>query len=243
MTDSLTVRQTKILKSLIEEYIETAEPVGSEALDKKYNLGISPATIRNEMVELTRSGYLRQPHTSAGRIPSPTAMKFYINQLMEEKQMSLAEEVKAKEDVWDTRNDVESLMREATHALAQRTRSLAIGTLEEGKIWHSGYANVFLNPEFMDLETSSTIFALIEEARRIHELFFERMTGISPIEVIFGEELGWSGLNYVGVVGTRFKINGKDVGLGVVGPTRSRYPTIIPILRYYRNLIMELCSV
>ena len=65
MTDSLTSRQTQILKTIIDEYIETAEPVGSDALDKKYNLGVSPATIRNEMVALTKSGYLRQPHTSA----------------------------------------------------------------------------------------------------------------------------------------------------------------------------------
>ncbi|OGM21340.1 hypothetical protein A2955_01335 [Candidatus Woesebacteria bacterium RIFCSPLOWO2_01_FULL_37_19] len=242
MSSALTARQTQILKALIDEYIETAEPVGSESLDKKYNLGVSPATIRNEMVELTRSGYLRQPHTSAGRVPSPLAMKFYIDQLMEEKQMSLAEEVKTKEEVWDSRNDVHGLMREATHALADRTRSLALGTLDDGDVWHSGYSNVFLHPEFMDMEVSATLFSLIEEARRIHELFFERMTGLTPIEVIFGEDLGWSGLNYIGVVGTRFKVRGKDAGLAIVGPARLRYSTIIPILRYFRSLIQEVAG-
>src|SRR3990167_5272503 len=105
MSDALTARQTQILKSLIDEYIEIAEPVGSENLEKKYSLGVSPATIRNEMVALTRSGFLRQPHTSSGRIPSPKAMKFYIDQLIEERQMSLAEEVKAKEDVLGVKND------------------------------------------------------------------------------------------------------------------------------------------
>jgi len=98
MTDGITARQTQILKSIVDEYIETAEPVGSEALDKKYNLGVSPATIRSEMASLTKAGFLRQPHTSAGRIPGPKAMKFYVEQLMEEKQMSLTEEVKAKEE-------------------------------------------------------------------------------------------------------------------------------------------------
>ena len=63
MTDSLTARQTSLLKTIIDEYITTAEAVGSENLDKKYNLGVSPATIRNEMVALTRTGYLKQPHT------------------------------------------------------------------------------------------------------------------------------------------------------------------------------------
>ena len=76
MSDGLTARQTQILKCIIDEYIETAEAVGSEALEKKYSLGVSPATIRNEMASLTKLGFLRQLHTSAGRVPSPKAMKF-----------------------------------------------------------------------------------------------------------------------------------------------------------------------
>jgi len=97
--NSLTSRQTQILKVIIDEYIETAEPVGSDSLEKKYNLGVSPATIRNEMSLLTKSGYLKQPHTSAGRVPTSGAMKFYVDQLMEEKQMSLTDEVKAKKEI------------------------------------------------------------------------------------------------------------------------------------------------
>lgn len=242
MQGALTARQTQILKSLVDEYIATAEPVGSEALEKKYGLGVSPATIRNEMATLTKLGYLRQPHTSAGRVPTPQAMKFYINQLMEERQMSLAEEVKAKEEVMEAKDDINSLMREATHSLAQITRSLAIGTTEEGRVWHSGYANVFLNPEFANLELSINLFSLLDEVRRVRELFFERMTGLSPIEVIFGQELGWAGLDYISVVGTRFKLKDKGCALGVVGPERLRYPYVIPVLRYFRNLMEEIAK-
>lgn len=242
MTDTLTARQTQILKSIIDEYISTAEPVGSEALDKKYNLGISPATIRNEMANLISSGYLKQPHTSAGRIPTPKAMKFYVDQLMEEKQMSLTDEVKAKEEVWDSRNDLNELMNDAVHSLSQRTRTLAIGTLDEGRVWHSGYANIFLSPEFSDLETSSSLFTFLEEARRMHELFFERMTGINPVEILFGEDLGWSDLPYLGVVGTRFNVKNHECALGIVGSTRLEYQTVVPVLRYFRGLIQEIAG-
>src|SRR6266446_3604937 len=93
----LTQRQVQILKALIEEYIETAEAVGSETLEKKHNLSASPATIRNEMVRLTELGYLKKPHTSAGRMPTSSGMKFYVKQLMKEKEMSVAEEVAVKE--------------------------------------------------------------------------------------------------------------------------------------------------
>ena len=68
--EELTSRQISLLKTIIEEYMETAEPVGSQKIEKKYGLGVSPATIRNEMAKLTESGYLRQPHASAGRIPT-----------------------------------------------------------------------------------------------------------------------------------------------------------------------------
>src|SRR5579859_5466263 len=101
--NDLTQRQVQILKSLVEEYIETAEAVGSETLEKKHNLSASPATIRNEMVRLTEMGYLRKTHSSAGRIPTAEGMKFYVNQLMKEKEVSVAEEVAVKEKLWDYR--------------------------------------------------------------------------------------------------------------------------------------------
>jgi len=241
MSDALSARQTQILKVLIDEYIETAEPVGSESLEKKYSLGVSPATVRNEMVILTSMGYLRQPHTSAGRVPSPKAMKFYINQLMDEWQMSLTDEVKAKEEVWDARGDIDNLLDEATHSLAQRTRNLAVAALDDDdRVWHAGYSNVFANPEFADVGACSNLFSFIEEAQRIHELFFERVHGESPVEVIFGEELGWPDFNNLGFAVTHFSALGRNGALGVIGPIRLSYSTIIPTLRYFRDMIQEI---
>jgi heat-inducible transcriptional repressor len=242
MTDGLTARQTQILKALIDEYIDTASAVGSEPLDKKYNLGISPATIRNEMVALTKAGYLKQLHTSAGRVPTPKAMKFYIDQLMEEKQMSLADEVKAKEEVWDSRKNLDALLEEATHALAEQTKSLAVAATDEGKVWHAGHANIFSNPEFEDLHACADLFSFLDEAERIQELFFQRAFSGSPIDVLFGEELGWPELIPVGVVATHFKIGDRNGALGVIGPVRLSYPTIIPTLRYFRKLIEEVAG-
>lgn len=240
MSDALTARQTKLLKCLVDEYLQTAEPVGSEALDKKYNLEVSPATIRNEMVDLTKKGYLRQPHTSAGRIPTPKAMRFYIDQLMVEKQMSVTEEVKAKEEITRVKSDINRLMNEATRTLAETTKSLAVGTVDDIGVWQSGFSNVFAQPEFIeDYNMSINLFSLLDETRRIHELFFEKMTGLTPIEVVFGEDLGWSGFNYISVVGTRFKLFDKECALGVLGSERIEYPRVIPTLRYFRNLMQD----
>lgn len=241
MSDSLSTRQTHILKALIDEYIETAEPVGSESLEKKYNLGVSPATIRNEMSHLTKIGYLRQPHTSAGRIPSPNAMKFYIDQLMEERHLSVAEEVKAKEDVWDVRDDLDDVLEEATHVLSHMTNSLAVATVSPNKkVWHWGHSSVLQNPEFYDLASTASMFSCIEQSERLQELFFEHMTGRTPVEVVFGEDLGWPGFMPVAVVGTRFQVGGRNIGLGVIGPIRLEYQEVIPRIRYIQNLIGEI---
>ncbi len=240
MVDALSARQIQILKLLIDEYIETAEPVGSESLDKKYNLGVSPATIRNEMAALIKTGFLKQIHTSSGRVPTPKAMKLYIDQLMEEKQMSLAEEVKAKEDVGKGKGDIDRIMDEATHALARQTGSLAFAAVDTyNKIWHAGYANVFTNPEFADMVLCESLFSMIDEVERINDLMFHRVNPGSILDVMFGEELSWPNLSPVSIVTTHFNIYGKKGALGVVGPTRLSYPRVVPVLKYFGSLIEE----
>jgi transcriptional regulator of heat shock response len=247
MTDGLTARQTSLLKTIIDEYIKTADAVGSENLDKKYNLGVSPATIRNEMAILTKSGYLKQPHTSSGRVPTPTAMKFYIDQLMEEKQMSLVDEVKTKEEVWDSRNKIDDLMDEATRALANRTRSLAVGALKDkngslggknDKFWQAGHSYIFNNPEFAEMSACQSLFSIFEEFDKLDRLFFG-FESTSPLDVLFGEELGWPELMPTGIVSTHFTIHGQPGALGVIGPARADYSTVIPTLRYFGSLIQE----
>jgi heat-inducible transcriptional repressor len=245
MTDGLTARQTSLLKTIIDEYITTADAVGSENLDKKYNLGVSPATIRNEMVALTRAGYLKQPHTSSGRVPTPQAMKFYINQLMEEKQMSLVDEVKAKEEVWDSRDDIDELMNEATKALAFRTKSIAVAALKEKdkkeRFWHAGHSYIFNNPEFAEMAACQSLFSIIEEFDKMDRLFFG-LQSTSPLDVLFGEELGWPELIPTGIISTHFNIKGQPGALGVIGPARADYGTMIPILRYFGNLVEEVAN-
>ena len=87
----LTDRKKKILKVVVENYIHTAEPVGSKAIAAEMGGSVSSATIRNELADLTEQGYLEQPHTSAGRIPSPKGYRLYVNELMEQQRLSMAE--------------------------------------------------------------------------------------------------------------------------------------------------------
>src|SRR6266446_7613925 len=134
---NLTQRQIDILRCIVEEYIESAEAVGSETIEKKHNLSASPATIRNEMVKLTEYGYLKKLHSSAGRVPTAMGLKFYVRELMKEKELSTVEEVALKEKVWDYRDRMQRFLKEATKSLANKTNALAIATTNEGDIYTS----------------------------------------------------------------------------------------------------------
>ena len=87
----LSERKLRILQAIISDFITTAEPVGSRTLSKKFDLGISPATIRNEMADLEEMGFLTHPHTSAGRVPSEKAYRLYVNDMMKKRELSKEE--------------------------------------------------------------------------------------------------------------------------------------------------------
>ena len=87
----LSERKLKILQAIIYDFIKTAEPVGSRTLSKNYDLGISPATIRNEMSDLEEMGYLSHPHTSSGRVPSEKAYRLYVDRMMDKRELTVVE--------------------------------------------------------------------------------------------------------------------------------------------------------
>lgn len=238
----LTARQIQILKSLIEEYINTAEPVGSETLEKKHNLSASPATIRNEMVRLEELGYLKKPHTSAGRIPTAIAMKFYVKQLMKEKELSVAEEVALKERVWDYREKEQQFLRALTKSLAEKTGTLAIATTNEGDMFAAGYANILEMPEFFDIDITKGLLTALDEFDTLASVF-SGVTEDEDIHILLGEELGPKLRGPYGFVFTRYQTPMHLSGeIGVIGPTRLNYTAVIPTVRYFGDLIEEVAK-
>lgn len=237
----LTQRQIEILKSLIEEYIETAEPVGSETLEKKHSLSASPATIRNEMVKLTDYGYLKKTHISSGRVPTPAAMKFYVKQLMKEKELSVAEEVSMKEKVWDIRDRESVFLKEVVRSLAAKTGAVAIAATDSGEYYISGYANLLEMPEFYDIDITKTLLAAIDEFEDIRTIF--NAVTDSEIQVLIGEDLGPRLSGPYGFVFKRFVTEENRGGdIGVIGPTRLNYTYVVPTVRYFGDLIEEVAK-
>ena len=121
--EMLDERKTKILKAIIRNYLETGEPVGSRTISKDSDLNLSSATIRNEMADLEEMGYILQPHTSAGRIPSDKGYRFYVDHLIEEKDNEVTQ---MKEFMIEHTEKVEQVLKQVAKVLATNTNYAAM---------------------------------------------------------------------------------------------------------------------
>ena len=238
----LTQRQIKILKCITEEFIETAAPVGSENLERKFNLGISSATIRNEMSSLTQLGYLKKSHLSAGRCPTSMGLKYYVRNLMTPKNMSISEEIGAKEKVWDYRNEFERLLKETTRELAARTRTMAVSTTDQGSIYSYGASNLLEEPEFYNIDVAKTVLSLIDN----NAFWFDILKKVGSsnngssediIHLLIGEDLGLEHLEPCGFIYQTYEAGPHRGILGIVGPARCHYKTVIPVVDYFADLL------
>jgi len=240
----LSDRQKALLKAIIEEYIDSAEPIGSETIDRKHNLGVSPATIRNEMVRLTDLGYLRQPHTSAGRTPTSLGMRVFVTELMKEKELPVSAEVSIKEKLWRERVQRERLLKEAVKALAQRCDMLGMALDDDGQSYCAGAANILDWPEFYDIDVTRFVLKLFDEFPTLSEII-GKARGTDPIHILFGEEMEFENLRPTGFVFTRYELGPNALGqtrggvIGVIGPARMNFPLVIPYVKYIKSLLYE----
>lgn len=237
----LSPRQISIIKAIVEEYTSTGEAVGSDTLDKKYNLGVSPATIRNEMVRLEDLGYLKQPHTSAGRVPTPVALKLYVSELMREDTLPVTEEVSVKERIWDHRKVLSELLPEATRVLSEKTGTIGFATTSDGIIYSSGYANLLNLPEFYDIDVMRQVLSIVESHSAMTSIF-GRAVDTQPLHIILGDEFGNEYLYPCAMAYIDFHAGKVSGHVGVLGPARLNYPYVFPMLRHMSSLLDEISA-
>lgn len=170
-------RKKKILQLIIEDYISTAEPVGSRTIARKYDLGISPATIRNEMSDLELLGYLEQPHTSAGRIPSAQAYRFYVDSLIE--PGSLTDNDMALINSWykERRRNIDDIFQSTAKILSRMTQnvSMVLANKDAGA--------VFRYIKFLPLDSSHAILCIVTDDGNVDNCVVEIPLGMRPEEM------------------------------------------------------------
>lgn len=237
---NLTDRQLKLLNTIVKEYIDTAQPVGSENLVQKHGLGVSSATVRNEMAWLEESGFLRKTHTSAGREPTLLTFRLFIKELMQEEALPVVNEVALRQRLWNERGDQIRLLRQAVSALAEETKHLSLIVTEDGHIFSAGSANILRYHEFYDIDLTRSVLELLDQFEMMSALF-NKMPADQEFGVLLGEECGVPALSSCGIVFARLDLSrGKGGTVGVLGPMRLRYEKVVPMVKYMRDLVSEL---
>jgi heat-inducible transcriptional repressor len=159
-------RKLEVLRAIVEDFISTSEPVGSKALADRHNLGVSPATIRNDMAALEEEGLIAQPHTSAGRVPTDAGYRMFVDKLTELKPLSSAEK-RAIGTFLDDAVDLDDVLHRAVRALAQLTRNVAVvqyPSLSRSQVRHI---------EVVQLSPSRLMLVLITDTGRVEQRVVE----------------------------------------------------------------------
>ena len=229
-------RRLQLLKAIVEEYVRTAEPVGSKNLVRRYRLKVSPATVRNEMAVLVDAGFLQQPHTSAGRIPAPLGLRYYIYQLMTEDKLPVLEEVAVKQKLADIGQNTARLYRKAVKLLSDKTKLAAVILTEDEFVATSGVVNLLDYPEFYDIDVARAVLSLIDNPLLMHEILSSGSSD-DELQILIGDEIELAHFEQVGMVYAPFTTNQVSGYLGVIGPYRMQYPMVIPTLRYLADCL------
>ncbi len=177
-------RKQKILNAIIQDYISSAEPVGSRTIARKYELGVSPATIRNEMFDLEMLGYLEQPHTSAGRIPSLKGYRFYVDCLLQPKQVT-EQEKRFVESWFDTKaKTVDEVFRSTAKVLSAITHNVGL-VLATQKM-----SAKFKYMRFLPLDEQRSILIVVTDDGQIENSIFMRPEGVTNEDLnMIGEKM------------------------------------------------------
>ena len=166
-------RKLDVLRAIVEDYVSTQEPVGSKALVERHNLGVSPATIRNDMASLEDEGYITQPHTSAGRIPTEKGYRLFVDRLSTVKPLSVPER-RAIQTFLSGAVDLDDIMARTVRLLAQLTHQAAV--VQYPSLSRSAVRHVELVP----MTPSRLLVVLITTTGRVEQRVVETPTDVSP---------------------------------------------------------------
>lgn len=180
--ESLTERDKLILSCIVESYVQNTKPVGSRFLAKKYNLDISPATIRNVMTDLEEMGYLSQPHTSAGRIPTDKGYRFYVNTLMSIESLGLNEKRIILENLRKVTADVDEILHTSSQVLGKISSQLGIVLAPRF------YQGVFQKMELVPISDNKILVVISIKSGLVKTIMMEIESGVSKNQL---DETAW----------------------------------------------------
>lgn len=230
----MTERQKQILSAIVEQYAEVASPVGSSLLSKVF--GVSSATIRSEMAQLEEEGYIKQPHTSAGRVPTDKGYRFYVNNLGDQSGDLIEGRAEKALSLRVGHGGMpERMIRNAVDTLVELTHNLGIATIGN-QLYLSGLSNLFGQPEFVGGRQVQQVASLLDNL----EPWLREAAPNQPLSVYIGHENPIGRSAGASLIISRFRSTFSDHSyIGVLGPTRQQYRDVMSLVRLAGQTLEE----
>jgi heat-inducible transcriptional repressor len=228
-------RQAKILAAIVKLNCETGQPVASRDLVEKYNFEISSATIRNEMADLEKAGYIMQPHTSSGRVPTDEGFRYFVNQLMNQVKLTLREQDTLRREMVKLQMVNAEVGRRLAKMLASHSSQASFAILPE-EVSSVGMSNI-LGQENLPAEDAREIAQFFDHLDEYADMFVDQYGDQQP-QAFIGKELKLSkSSDYSMIVSGLSLPSGKKGVIGLIGPKSMEYPKNISLLDYIAKLM------
>ena len=231
----LNARSQSILEAAIKEHIKTGEPVSSKEIAKKYDFGVKDATIRNELNQLTKDGFLMQAHTSGGRIPTDKGYQFFV----EKTHDNVSDSRKLLRDRASklSREFRKGNLKDFVEAFSKETKLLGIGQNESGReMYKSGLNDLFEN---LDVETKDEMREVINDFEmldsRLAEIGNELCQALESPRVFIGKKSPITQSENLSVIVDSFDVNGQRILVAIVGPKRMEYERYLKLLNSFHE--------
>jgi len=238
----MTPRQKQLLAAIIEEFISTAQAVGSLSLQESHGFRVSPATIRNEMKALVDEGYLSKTHSSSGRIPTTLGLRYFLQEFRDEMtDPDIVTQEQVKRNLHVARFSKEELIREALKFLAEYSGNAAVALVDKD-IYYAGLAEMLNIPELQEIENLRSLLTVLEDYSMLSKIFHKSHSD-QDVKVLIGEESGLDAFTPYAVVFADLKLHGGKKGyLALIGPNRMDYKRIIPAVGFAARSINAMAS-
>jgi len=222
-------RKKYLLETIIKEYVKTAQPVSSGVLVDKYKLDISPATVRNEMMELEDEGYIFQPHTSSGRVPAAAAYELFLADFSARKKKVLKEgEIRILEKLFSRD---EAGFRQTARAISELAEGAVFWAFHKNDLYYTGLSNLFSQPEFKQTEIVCDVSSVIDRLEEIIDGIFEELA--DGEQVLIGAKNPFG--DFLSTVLVKYKHNNQTGVFGILGPMRMDYGRNLALVEFIKN--------
>ena len=231
-------RKRQVLNIILRTHIDEVEPVGSNYISKI--IGLSSATIRNIMSDLEEDGYLYQPHTSAGRVPTERAYRDYVNSLIQVRNDYLDQIRTIRREFIDKYKKYSEAVERISYVMSKMTDHTSFVVYPEDHIYVDGTHCMVEKPEFSDIEKLKKVIAVMDEKEQLLENLKDYMDS-GPLKIHIGHENSIAGFEDCSIITASYKVKGDLVGgVGIIGPMRMEYRKVLPVIRYFAGYLSEM---